>query len=666
MVVPRRDLLAFVGAAAAVAALPGCTMGPRPTPSPAVPTGSAGSASTVLDPNRIATLVKALPTRSPGTLPMTRLAPGLTPPTNRWFSGLVFGDQPQPVFPMPLGFALLENGMEIWLPQVSATERAILGQRTAGLRLTTPGPVTAMVTGFDVASVVIELRDSTGASVVAVRLVQGVPGVTLTALRATSLLAHVPWATSAAGAVATVGSSTFGLSGGQVDGQSVRLGAGQQAVVFAAPPGVDPAGLLGRVTPTTGTTHTWETRGDTVSTTLDYGAPTLYVTMPHHEASITATGEILGRYPSVYGPLTLRQGSTLAWSAPRWPVAATLDLSGLNDTDRRRVADVAARDVAATRPAPTDTYFGGKALHREAQLIGIADALGVDATQRRAQVTSEIEAWAQPDAATRRGTRCFVYDDAARGIVGLEPSFGSELFNDHHFHYGYFLHAAGTLALGDAGLAERLAPVFDLLAADIAMPSGTDVFPGLRGFDVYAGHSWASGTAPFADGNNQESSSEAVNAWAGLTLWARARGDAALEAQAQWMHALEAQTALAYWLQPDLTDFAGYRHRIVGIGWGAKRDYATWFSPDPAALLMIQVIPAGPGLTYLAHAPEQIAATVAEAVGESGFARTYGDYCLMYADLADRAKAIAALPQVVGLLDDGLTETYLTAFVLSR
>ncbi|WP_164987392.1 glycosyl hydrolase [Propioniciclava flava] len=364
--------------------------------------------------------------------------------------------------------------------------------------------------------------------------------------------------------------------------------------------------------------------------------------------------------------MTLRQGSTLTWSAPRWPVAATLDLSGLNDTDRRRVADVAARDVAATRPAPTDTYFGGKALHREAQLIGIADALGVDATQRRAQVTSEFEAWAQPDAATRRGTRCFVYDDAARGIVGLEPSFGSELFNDHHFHYGYFLHAAGTLALGDAGLAVRLAPVFDLLAADIAMPSGTDVFPGLRGFDVYAGHSWASGTAPFADGNNQESSSEAVNAWAGLTLWARARGDAALEAQAQWMHALEAQAALAYWLQPDLTDFAGYRHRIVGIGWGAKRDYATWFSPDPAALLMIQVIPAGPGLTYLAHAPEQIAATVAEAVGEGGFARTYGDYCLMYAALADRAKAIAALPQVVGHLDDGLTETYLTAFVLSR
>ena len=35
-------------------------------------------------------------------LPAKRLAEGLVPPTNRWFSGLVFGDKPQPVFPLPL------------------------------------------------------------------------------------------------------------------------------------------------------------------------------------------------------------------------------------------------------------------------------------------------------------------------------------------------------------------------------------------------------------------------------------------------------------------------------------------------------------------------------------------------------------------------------------
>ena len=40
-------------------------------------------------------------------------------------------------------------------------------------------------------------------------------------------------------------------------------------------------------------------------------------------------------------------------------------------------------------------------------------------------------------------------------------------------------------------------------------------------FDPYRGHSWASGPSPFASGNNQESSSEAVAAWNGLALWAR-------------------------------------------------------------------------------------------------------------------------------------------------
>ena len=40
-------------------------------------------------------------------------------------------------------------------------------------------------------------------------------------------------------------------------------------------------------------------------------------------------------------------------------------------------------------------------------------------------------------------------------MVGLTPSFGSEEFNDHHFHYGYFLSAAGLLGADDPALATR-------------------------------------------------------------------------------------------------------------------------------------------------------------------------------------------------------------------
>lgn len=659
----RRELLSMVGALAAVSLVPGCTSAPGPTPPP---TPAPPAPDVALNPDRIAGLVEAIPHRSVGDLKIARLAPGLTPPTNRWFSGLVFGAQAQPVFPLPLGFALVSGGFEIWLPQVAVSDKAIIGQRTAGLSLTTTGAASALVTGYDVASVTVQFRDAGGAGIFEARLVQGSPGITLTAVRDVSLRAQIPFVMSSGVPTATVGTTSFGIQGGQVSGQELRLAAGGQAVCFAAPPGVEAATLAQRATPVPGTSHTWAATSDQVTTTLHYGAATLHVAMPHHEAAIVDPGESLGTYPSVYGPLVLRHGEALTWTAPRWPIAAALDVSKLSGSDRQRVVDLATRDVAADRPAPTDTYFGGKGLHRDAQLLDIARQVGVDADAFAAKLTSQIEAWAEVRGADTRGTRCFVYDETAHGLVGLEPSFGSELFNDHHFHYGYLLHAAGTLAARDAALADRLAPVFDLLAADIASPQGTDLFPALRGFDVYAGHSWASGTSPFADGNNQESSSEAVNAWAGLTLWARARGDRALEDQAGWMHALEAQTALAYWLQPDVSGFPGYGHRIVGLGWGAKRDYATWFSPDPAALLMIQVIPAGPGMAYLSHAPEQIPATVAEAVGAGGFDRQYGDYCLMYAAIADRQAAIAALPQISGIIDDGLTETYVAAYVLTR
>ena len=154
----------------------------------------------------------------------------------------------------------------------------------------------------------------------------------------------------------------------------------------------------------------------------------------------------------------------------------------------------------------------------------------------------------------QRNTRCFQYDEAAHGVVGLTPSFGSDEFNDHHFHYGYFLGAAGILAADDKKLAKTFAPVMNLLAQDIAAAKGSDEFPVLRTFDPYQGHGWASGTSPFADGNNQESSSEAVNAWNGLALWGEASGQDALATEGTWLLSAEAASAKAYWTNPDLDD----------------------------------------------------------------------------------------------------------------
>ena len=231
---------------------------------------------------------------------------------------------------------------------------------------------------------------------------------------------------------------------------------------------------------------------------------------------------------------------------------------------------------------------------------------------------------------------CFVYDEQAKGIVGLTPSFGSDEFNDHHFHYGYFLYAAGVLTQDNPELAKKLAPVMDLVAADIGSNAGNGSFPDRRVFDVYAGHSWASGTSPFADGNNQESSSEAITAWTGLAKWAKSQRQRRAGGRGHsGCCPARRRPGCDYWTNFDNAEpvYSGYGHKIVSLNWGGKRDYATWFSPEPAAMLGILVIPMSPASTYLGGDPERITANVEEATGGK-FDQKFGDYLLMYAALA--------------------------------
>jgi Glycosyl hydrolase family 81 C-terminal domain len=75
--------------------------------------------------------------------------------------------------------------------------------------------------------------------------------------------------------------------------------------------------------------------------------------------------------------------------------------------------------------------------------------------------------------------------------------------------------------------------MIDLLVRDIATGARDDAkFPFVRHFDVYAGHSWATGRQQYVDGANAESSSEAIAAWAAVLLWGRspATGHCAISA----------------------------------------------------------------------------------------------------------------------------------------
>ncbi len=659
----------LTGLLAALAGLAGCSAAPAgPVGTP--PTPAVGAPAVLAD-AQVADLVAALPQRTPKQLSAPRLAEGLTAPTNRWYSGLVFGDQPQPVFPLPLGFGLTADGFALGLPQVTATADTIAGGFTPAVSVGL-GAKRAVVTSDDPSVVVLENRDADGRAIGRTTLAQGSPFVSWVAAKATTVTVPEGFAPAGDGLrVATFGGTRYALATtkAEVSDTSVRVEAGGRLVFWPVPEGREPAELAtaaGHVP--TGSTVGYQVADDAVTTTLTYATDgeAAIARLPHQGTDGDCD---LGSYPSVYGTMPLCAGSAVTWTTPRTPAVGALDLGRVSGDQREDLTRQLDADIAELPDFPADTYFGGKALQRTAMLLMVADQLELaDRADRLASVLDEqLALWTDPKGCEKREAFCFVYDAKGKGLVGLTPSFGSDEYNDHHFHYGYFLYAAGVLAGHDPSVVERHAPVLNLVAADIAS-SGNRFFPDRRAFDAYAGHSWASGTAPFADGNNQESVSEAVNAYAGLSLWARATGDQALTTEADWMLSLEAHSSAAYWLQPDLSAFAGYQHRITVLNWGGKRDYATWFSPEPAAKLGIVLLPMSPTSTYLRGDPEAIRANVAEAVG-TRFDQKFGDYILAYAALAgpdDRDRAVEAARKLTdGNLDDGLSRTYLMAWLYS-
>ncbi|WP_210479855.1 glycosyl hydrolase [Naasia sp. SYSU D00948] len=643
---------------------------------------SSSSAVTDGDPlfpeARLTELVDALPA-APGTEnSAARLAAGLVPPTNTWFSGLVFGDTPQPVFPLPLAFAATESGPAFGLPEVTSTADVIAGpfQPRVAVDL---GAAGFEVSAYDDLTATLAFADASGNQLADVTVARGWPYVALMATAALDAELTEAFEPASDGVwSATVAGEEYGLVAADAtlsdDGRRLQLPEGARAAFFAVPEeGPDLAELAqGGEAAVTGSSVSYRAEGDRIETVLSYrtvdGEPTYLAALPHQQSAGAQCGE--GTYPSIYGPLALCAGTSLAFALDALPASGRLDLASLSGEDRAALEERLRLDAAEEPPPPGDTYFGGKWLYRLANLVQLADSLGLDDVHASltARLADQLRMWTEVDGCAARDAFCFTYDHTLRGIVGQTASFGSDEFNDHHFHYGYFLYAAAVAAEADPSVTADLQPVIDLLAADVAMEGESSLFPQRRNFDEYSGHSWASGFSPFADGNNQESTSEAVTAWNGLALWAEATGNERLKGEADWMLASEAATAMAYWVEPDLETFPGYDHGIVALNWGGKRDYATWFSPAPAAKLGIQLLPMSPVSGYLAGDDERIAANVSEASAE-GIDVQFGDYLLMYAALggADRGELIEQANSLAPESIDGAnSRSYLMAWMLSR
>jgi endoglucanase Acf2 len=262
----------------------------------------------------------------------------------------------------------------------------------------------------------------------------------------------------------------------------------------------------------------------------------------------------------------------------------------------------------------------------------------------QARLRTHLEAWfdARYDPADPSTAGTFYYDPRWGALLGYPSSYGlAEALNDHHFQYGYFLRAAAELGRSDPAWLgpDAYGPFVDLLVRDIASSRRDDpAFPFLRNFDPYAGHSWASGDGVSGDGNNQESSSEALAAWTAIVLLGEIRGDRTLRDTGIYLYASELAAVEAYWFDVDRQNYpAGYPHPVVPTIWGGKGAYSTYFSQEPEALYGINWLPFHGGSLYLGRYPEFAARAYDALVAARGGThwKMWSDLVVMYRALTD-------------------------------
>jgi endoglucanase Acf2 len=361
-------------------------------------------------------------------------------------------------------------------------------------------------------------------------------------------------------------------------------------------------------------------------------------------------------YKSVRGEMKVAAGRSFETVAPVQGVLPVLPDRGIAGVaEKSKIEGMLAGLTRQTYPGPHDTYAEGKLLGKLANLSTVAEAAGDKDSQQKflAELKRRLTGWFT--ATPGKQEQVFWYDSNWSSMIGIRGSFWSdEHLNDHHFHYGYFLRAAGELARCDPEWAKQYGGMVELVIRDIASPSRQDkMFAPFRSFDRYAGHSWASGDGNAIDGCNQESSSEAMNAWYGIILWGMATGDDATRDLGLYLYNTERLALEEYWWDAYGTNFPkDYPHMAVGMVWGGKGAHGTWFSGDPDWVHGISWMPYTPGSVYLGRTPDYAKRCFEKMLvtrnARGNLNEGVGDLLLMFhatEDPADAVKRVEANPQ---------------------
>ena len=316
--------------------------------------------------------------------------------------------------------------------------------------------------------------------------------------------------------------------------------------------------------------------------------------------------------------------------------------AGLGEYDSETLARLIREFVAKGRlswDTRSDTYWAGKQYGKVAELALLARTHGLEkeADQLIGDLKLALEDWfTAGEGVEGKPARYFIYDKRWNTLLGVHESFGShQALNDHHFHYGYFVRAAAEICRVDPAWCsqERWGSMVEMLIRDYAAGRDDPEFPYLRHFDPAFGFSWASGSANYLLGNNNESTSEAANAYGAMILYGLVTDQPELVDRGVYLHSSSTATFWEYW--NDIDGFheksAEYRNFPESYGklttsiiWGSGHVLTTWFSDALAHILGIQGLPVNGLVLYLGQYPDYLQEYVALGLSETGNGKPSG------------------------------------------
>ena len=286
--------------------------------------------------------------------------------------------------------------------------------------------------------------------------------------------------------------------------------------------------------------------------------PLLMFALPHHVESFD--GETAGRKTSIQLRTTTKGMGTAVigeyWTMTEPNLPVSMDFGPWSDAEGKSVvplSSTAQRQILAVAPTELNQdiasqsnlnsmYFSGKALSKFAVLIYTVSKLGGNPGIAQPALDSLKSAFAT--FVNNKQQVPLVYDNVWKGAVssasydGGSPGedFGNTFYNDHHFHYGYFIHTAAIIGALDPSWIPANRDWVNMLVRDAGNAAKDDpYFPFSRGFDWFNGHSWAKGLFESGDGKDQESTSEDSMFAYALKMWGNTIGDRSMEMRGNLM-----------------------------------------------------------------------------------------------------------------------------------